>query len=171
MYNLDYYIWMVILCFPFLLLLLKYYNAVKRDMIMRSFKKWQVVKLTELGLCNDGKSYNNSGLFLVNGSYSFMIYTNDKKLYFFDTTKLFTEIKLEDILDIKIDTITNTQNVKKLVALTSTYNSNSVAYANFTIITKSINYTAIYTVNDVNDLNRCKLILQEDISKLNSTNN
>lgn len=150
----------------------KTYRDIKNQRSKNDFDEWQKDKFSSIRLYDKSKSEwtMENSISTVSGSHSFIAYTTENKLYYIDGDKIFDEIEIKNILDIKVDVVVNTRNVKRLIALTSTYDAKSTSYAHLTIITKKRNYIVNY-LSDVNEVNRLKSIVERDIKELNSTNN
>ena len=126
----------------------------------------------------------------------FEIYGDETQVYFIykdnfvfvlnNKLKTVRKIKLEDILGVSVQVSTTESNTKRVIALTATYDRNiKVEGINFKIITTSNTFNVYYTpdlfppndfeILNINQMldksNRCKLILERDIQKLNSLTN
>lgn len=118
--------------------------------------------------------------------YDFMFYTNQDYIWIVNKyTKMFDKVMKKDILDVEVNVYSIEKNVKKLIALTSTYNKSTiVSDIDFKIVTKNKTYNIpcmrqgkdsfgriLNKQIALDDVNRYKLILEKDIKKINSLNN
>ena len=116
----------------------------------------------------------------------YFIYKDNFVFVLNNKLKTVRKIKLEDILSVSVQVSTTESNTKRVIALTATYDRNiKVEGINFKIITTSNTFNVYYTpdlfppndfeILNINQMleksNRCKLILERDIQKLNSLTN
>ncbi|MGL5764739.1 MAG: hypothetical protein ACRCX8_03765 [Sarcina sp.] len=131
---------------------------------------------------------SNSTKFILHGvdGYNLMTYTNENILYVFNGgIRAMEVIKLSDILSVETEIFSSEKNVKKLISLTSTYDKRvKIAEARFKITTHKDVYIVQYIPgrnildtqllknieNKINQINRCKLILEYDIKKIKEKN-
>ena len=157
---------------------------IKRDRIRYSGEDWFKNTLQSLNL----DKYENT--FILNNSTNnltaenLLVYTSDQFIYIINKfNKSVKKINKADILKIDLDIYTTQKNVKKLIALTATYDKKvNVTGLELKIITRNETNKLLMIANGKNvdnitifdkaklidDANRCKLILEDDIEKLNS---
>lgn len=152
-------------------------NSVNKSINMTEWYKDQVRKLNL-----------NNNKFKIYGdeTQDYFIYKDNFVFVLNNKLKTVRKIKLENILSVSVEVSTTEKNTKRVVALTTTYDKNiKVEGVNFKIITTSNTFNVYYTPNsfppndfkilNINEMldesNRCKLILEKDIEKLNSLNN
>lgn len=152
-------------------------NSVNKSINMTEWYKDQVRKLNL-----------NNNKFKIYGdeTQDYFIYKDNFVFVLNNKLKTVRKIKLENILSVSVEVSTTEKNTKRVVALTTTYDKNiKVEGINFKIITTSNTFNVYYTPNsfppndfkilNINEMldesNRCKLILEKDIEKLNSLNN
>lgn len=116
----------------------------------------------------------------------YFIYKDNFVFVLNNKLKTIRKIKLKNILSVSVEISTTEKNIRRAVALTTTYDKNiKVEGINFKIITKSNTFNIYYkpdsfppsnfkklNINQMLDeSNRCKLILEKDLEKLNVLNN
>lgn len=142
-------------------------------------QSWMEDKLEEM---------NIPGKFIIGNSpvRDVLVYSSEECVYVVNKiNKSVKQVRKEDILDIDLDIYVTERNVKRLVALTSTFDKRgTISSIIFRITTKEKTYEfdCYYNGNDgmgkyvhnvydiVNDLKRYKLVLESEIKQLNNTN-
>lgn len=166
-----------IIMIAFYVVILKIAN--KKD---NKSKEWFELELSKYNITlNDIKDKLQG---VQNGDY--LVLTNSNKLFVLNNkNKQSKEIKLNEILDIKIDAVVSEKNRMQIIALTPTFNKHSILLAiDFKLTTESQTYTLRYepcglypdgkpvkTITlQQDDMNRFKLLLEREIENLKNVN-
>ncbi|MGL4453545.1 MAG: hypothetical protein ACRDDY_19620 [Clostridium sp.] len=144
---------------------------------------WYVGMLNKI----DNEEEKNSCLTLGQSPINdYLVYTNSEHVYFVNQrNREFNKINKRDILNMEVEVYKYERNVKKLVALTSTFNKNVVigdVVLKITTRQKVCNvycmingmdgFNRLFTnrMSPVDDANRIKLMIEDDVKNLKETN-
>ncbi|MGL4802040.1 MAG: hypothetical protein ACRC18_07215 [Cetobacterium sp.] len=175
----------VILFILFILCMVVFFSLlIQRDKVRHSGEDWFNNTLKSLEL----NKYENT--FILNNSINnltaenLLIYTSSDYIYVVNKIRqTVKKVSKSDILNVDLNIYTTQKNVKRLIALTSTYdNKVNVTGLELKITTRTETHVFLMIADGKNvdkvtmfdkpklidDANRCKLILEDDIKKLNS---
>ena len=158
---------------------------VNRDKVRKESKDWFEEKLKSLELEKDSSSFmlNNSTNNLT--ARNFLIYTSSDVIYVVNKIyQSIVAINKADILSVELDVYSTEKNVRRLVALTSTYDKRvNLTGIELRITTTKVTHIIQCMVDGkdsntipvfdkrglLDEVNRCKLIIERDIENLNKS--
>lgn len=169
------FVWLGVSAVAFFVLYLMY----KGTQAQKQDQTWMEDKIKQMNIPNS---------FIIGNSLvkEVLVYSSNNYIYIFNKiNKLVKQINKEDILGVELDIYTTEKNVKRLIALTSTFDKHTrVSSVVFRLITRDSTHEFdcyyegknamgeyISNVYDmINDLKRYKLLLDEDIKQFNNAN-
>lgn len=159
--------------------------TLQRDIFRANSEKWYKGTIERLNLDNEDISvlnYSNNNLTYRN----MLIYTKDDFIYILNKgSRLEKKILKKDILDISLEIYSMEKNVKRLIALTSTFDkTTNIVGVEMKIITTEDTYTIPLVVNNrnadniqffnkkelIDNANRYKLLIERDIENIKNEN-
>lgn len=163
-----------------------FYYLIQRDRVRFASEDWykHTLKSLELDKYENSFILNNSNNNLV--AENILIYTSDEFVYIINKiNRMVKKVNKCDILKVDLNIYSTEKNVKRLIALTSTYDKSvNVTGLELKLITRNETNVILMMANGrnvdnitlfnkaqlIDDANRCKLMIENDIEKLNNLN-